>query len=190
MSDFTFYFELGLFHVLDVKAYDHLIFLAALSIPLSFRQFNTVFWLVTFFTLGHTSSLFISVYEIFRPPVNLIELLIPVTIIITGISNIFNSHKLKLNIRLRIFISLFFGIIHGFGFGNYFNQVSFPEDSKMEPLISFALGVEFAQLIIVSVILIINYLVVNLLNQQQTKYINIGSAFITGFAFNMLLNII
>ena len=87
-------------------------------------------------------------------------------------------------------VSLFFGIIHGFGFGNYFNQVSFPDDSKMEPLISFAIGVELAQLIIVSVILIINYLVVNLLNQQQSKYINIGSAFITGFAFNMLLNII
>ena len=190
MSDFSFYLELGLFHVLDWKAYDHLLFLVALSIPFSFRQFKTVFWLVTFFTLGHTVSLFISVYEIIRPPVNLIEILIPITIIVTGVSNIINSQKNKTNYKTGILISLFFGIIHGFGFGNYFNQISFPFESKIEPLISFAFGVEIAQLIIVLAILIINFLVVNLLTQEPMKYIRIGSAFIIGFSFNMLINIL
>ena len=178
MSDFSFYLELGLFHVLDWKAYDHLLFLVALSIPFSFRQFKTVFWLVTFFTLGHTVSLFISVYEIIRPPANLIEILIPITIIVTGVSNIINSQKNKTNHKTGILISLFFGIIHGFGFGNYFNQIS------------FAFGVEIAQLIIVLAILIINFLVVNLLTQEPMKYIRIGSAFIIGFSFNMLINIL
>ncbi len=188
MSDFSFYLELGLFHVLDWKAYDHLLFLVALSIPFSFRQFKTVFWLVTFFTLGHTVSLFISVYEIIRPPVNLIEILIPITIIVTGVSNIINSQKNKTNHKTGILISLFFGIIHGFGFGNYFNQISFPLESKVAPLVGFSFGVEFSQLIIVLIILIANFLAMKTFNVQHTKYITMVSIFIVGFSFNMILN--
>ena len=76
MSDFTFYLELGLLHVLDIKAYDHMLFLVALTVPFSFKKFKTVFWIVTFFTFGHTFSLFMSAYEIYRPNETLIETLI------------------------------------------------------------------------------------------------------------------
>ncbi len=75
MYDLLFYFELGLFHVLDWSAYDHLLFLIALTIPFSFKQVKTVFWIVTFFTLGHSASLFFSAYEIYKPPQEIIEIL-------------------------------------------------------------------------------------------------------------------
>ena len=95
MNDLIFYFELGLFHVLDWSAYDHLLFLMALTMPFSFKQIKTVFWIVTFFTVGHTISLFFSVYDIYKPNEKIIEILIPVTIVFTGINNILKSNSIN-----------------------------------------------------------------------------------------------
>ena len=104
MSDFTFYLELGLLHVLDIKAYDHMLFLLALTVPFSFKKFKTVFWIVTFFTIGHTFSLFMSAYEIYRPDETLIETLIPVTIILTALGNIIFIGKREYNKLSSFFI--------------------------------------------------------------------------------------
>ena len=186
--ELLFYFELGLFHVLDWRAYDHLLFIIALTIPFSIKQFKTVFWIVTFFTLGHSLSLFFSAYIIYNPPEQIIEILIPITIVFTGINNIFKSNKVDSSNLITIIISVFFGLIHGFGFGNYFNQISFPLESKINPLIGFAIGVEASQLIIVLLILVINWLVIKLGSFKLSKYINIISAIIVGFALNMTLN--
>lgn len=188
--DLLFYFELGLFHVLDLSAHDHLLFLIALTIPFSFKQFKTVFWIVTFFTLGHSFSLFISAYGIYKPTEKLIEILIPTTIVFTGMNNILKTKNTNSSYLTVIIISVFFGLIHGFGFGNYFNQISFPLESKINPLIGFAIGVEFSQLIIVLGILVINWLVVKFGSYNLSKYINTISAIIVGFALNMILNLL
>ena len=188
--DLLFYFELGLFHVLDLSAHDHLLFLIALTIPFSFKQFKTVFWIVTFFTLGHSFSLFISAYGIYKPTEKIIEILIPTTIVFTGMNNILKTKNTNSSYLTVIIISVFFGLIHGFGFGNYFNQISFPLESKINPLIGFAFGVEFSQLIIVLGILVINWLVTKLRPYNLPKYINTVSAIIVGFALNMILNLL
>ena len=188
--DLLFYFELGLFHVLDLSAHDHLLFLIALTIPFSFKQFKTMFWIVTFFTLGHSFSLFISAYGIYKPTEKIIEILIPTTIVFTGMNNILKTKNTNSSYLTVIIISVFFGLIHGFGFGNYFNQISFPLESKINPLIGFAIGVEFSQLIIVLGILVINWLVVKFGSYNLSKYINTISAIIVGFALNMILNLL
>jgi len=188
--DLLFYFELGLFHVLDLSAHDHLLFLIALTIPFSFKQFKTMFWIVTFFTLGHSFSLFISAYGIYKPTEKIIEILIPTTIVFTGMNNILKTKNTNSSYLTVIIISVFFGLIHGFGFGNYFNQISFPLESKINPLIGFAFGVEFSQLIIVLGILVINWLVTKLRPYNLPKYINTVSAIIVGFALNMILNLL
>ena len=190
MNDLIFYFELGLFHVLDWSAYDHLLFLMALTIPFSFKQIKTVFWIVTFFTVGHTISLFFSVYDIYKPNEKIIEILIPITIVFTGINNILKSNSINSYGFTAFMISGFFGLIHGFGFGNYFNQISFPIESKFNPLLGFAFGVEVSQLIIVLAILVINWLVINLGLYNLSKYIKITSLVIIGFALKMTLNLI
>jgi|TARA_B110000444_G_scaffold4006_1_gene3733 hypothetical protein len=188
--DLLFYFELGLFHVLDWSAYDHLLFIIALTIPFSFKEFKTLFWIVTFFTLGHSFSLFFSAHGIYKPPEKIIETLIPITIIFTGINNILKTNNINSSNLIEIIISIFFGLIHGFGFGNYFNQISFPLESKINPLIGFAVGVETSQLIIVLAILVINCLVIKLGSYKLSNYINIISAIIVVFALNMILNLL
>ena len=91
MYDLIFYLELGLFHVLDWSAIDHLLFLCALTIVYTFKDIKTVFWVVTFFTFGHTLSLILSTFKIVNPPSQLIEFLIPTTIILTCVSTYINS---------------------------------------------------------------------------------------------------
>jgi len=88
MQDFLFYIQLGLNHVLDFSAYDHILFLVALAIPFSIGKWKNVVILATIFTISHCLSLAFSVYDIFRVDVALIEFLIPVTILLTALFNL------------------------------------------------------------------------------------------------------
>ncbi|MGY8945781.1 MAG: HupE/UreJ family protein [Flavobacteriales bacterium] len=190
MQDFLFYWELGLFHVLDWSAYDHFLFLVALTLPFSFKELKTVFWLVTLFTIGHTFSLVLSAFEIYNPPEKIIELLIPLTILIAALSNIIRNKKINSSKFLELSFSLFFGLIHGFGFGNYFNQITFPVDSKFNPLLGFAIGLEFSQLIIVLGILFVNLAIIKWNSFYLSKYRIISSSVIIGFSISMILNML
>ena len=78
----TFLPKIGFSHIMDINAYDHLLFLASISIIYSFKTWKKLFWIVTFFTIGHSMSLVISSYGIYKPNTDIIEFLIPVTIII------------------------------------------------------------------------------------------------------------
>ena len=161
MYDLVFYLELGLFHVLDWNAIDHMLFLSALTIVYSFKDYKTVFWVVTSFTIGHTFSLILSAFDILKPPSEIIEFLIPVTIILTSVYNILNN-KTKINALFEYGFSIFFGLIHGFGFGNYFEMLTDSLDTKITPLLGFAIGVELSQLVVVLAILLINLIVIKL----------------------------
>ena len=60
MNDFILYVKMGLSHVLDLSAYDHILFLIVLAVVFSFYQLKKVLWLVTLFTLGHSITLALS----------------------------------------------------------------------------------------------------------------------------------
>jgi hypothetical protein len=81
MSDFWIYFEVGMRHVLNLFSYDHVMFLIALSVPYVFKDWKKVLLLVSLFTVGHTLALLLSVYEIIVVKVDIIEFLIPITIL-------------------------------------------------------------------------------------------------------------
>ena len=160
MQDFIFYIKLGLSHVLDFSAYDHILFLAALALPFTFKSWRKVLLLATIFTIAHCFSLYLSVYEIVVMDVSLIEFLIPVTILTTAL---FNLNYIKTgftgkSIVLYVFATTFFGLIHGFGFSNYFKMLMAEEENKLTPLLGFAMGIEMAQVLIVIGVLTISYL--------------------------------
>ena len=56
MSEFLIYFQIGLQHVLDIHAYDHVLFLMALVIPFTFKDWKRILLSVTLFTLGQISG--------------------------------------------------------------------------------------------------------------------------------------
>lgn len=190
MSDFWIYFNIGLKHVLSISAYDHVLFLLALSVSYEFKDWKRLLILVSTFTLGHTLALFLSVFNVVRVNENLVEFLIPITILIAAVYNIIATGKSfkKNNITFIAFITLFFGIIHGLGFSNYFNSIlSGKPSDKLAPLLEFSLGIEVAQLAVVISSLILAYIVQTLLKFSKRDWILIVSAFIIGVVIPMIL---
>ena len=188
MSQFWLYFRLGLEHVLDWNAYDHILFLIVLVASYSFHAWKRVFWLVTIFTLGHTLSLFLSVYEIVLVDPGWVEFLIPVTILVTAVFNILNAKKKegKNNIHILYLTTAFFGIIHGLGFSSYFKMIASGTESVLLPLLEFALGIETAQIIVVLVVLIMGFLFQNVLNISRRDWILVLSAIVIGIILPIL----
>lgn len=190
MSEFWIYLEIGMRHVLDIKAYDHVLFLIALTVPYAFKDWKRVLILVSIFTIGHTVALMLSVFGIIVIKVNLVEFLIPITILITAFFNLFTAGKSskKESIGVIGFITLFFGIIHGLGFSNYFNSIlSGSASDKILPLLEFALGIEVAQLIVVLFFLIISYIIQTVFRFSKRDFTLVFSAFVIGVVVPMII---
>lgn len=190
MGDFWFYIKLGLNHVLDFAAYDHILFLTALVIPFTFKYWKKVLLLATIFTIAHCFSLYLSVFEIVVIDVGLIEFLIPVTIFITALFNLnyISARVQDKSILLHIFATAFFGLIHGFGFSNYFKMLMAEEESKLAPLLGFAAGIEVAQVLIVSVVLVVSYIFLSVLNTKPKLFILTTSILIILVTIPMLID--
>ncbi len=193
MSEFWLYFETGLRHVLDINGYDHLLFLTVLTVPYTFKDWKNVLLLVTIFTIGHTLSLMLSVYGVITVNASIIEFLIPITIFITALFNIFKSgkksQKSSNSLNFLSVTTLFFGVIHGLGFSNYFKLVLDKNtDDKLLPLLEFALGIETAQIIIVLCVLIIAYILQEFFRLNRRDWVLVTSAFVAGVVVPMVIN--
>ncbi|MBS7256425.1 HupE/UreJ family protein [Flavobacterium branchiicola] len=190
MSEFWIYFQIGLKHVLDINAYDHVLFLIALTVPYTFKDWKRILLLVSVFTIGHTVALILSVFGIIAVKVNLVEFLIPITILITALYHLFTAGKATKNdgVNLIFFVTLFFGIIHGLGFSNYFKTIlGGSASSKLIPLGEFALGIETAQLVVVFVVLVISYIVQTVFRFSKRDWALVMSAFIVGVVIPMII---
>jgi hypothetical protein len=146
--------------------------------------------LVSVFTIGHTLALILSVFGIIAIKVNIVEFLIPITILITALFHLFTAGKATKNdgINLIFFVTLFFGIIHGLGFSNYFKTIlGGSPSSKLLPLGEFALGIEAAQLVVVFVVLVISYIVQTVFRFSKRDWALVMSAFIIGVVIPMII---
>ncbi|WP_405610762.1 HupE/UreJ family protein [Polaribacter sp. Asnod1-A03] len=189
MEDFLLYFKMGLNHVLDFSAYDHILFLIVLAVIFSFSQWRKVLWLVTLFTIGHSVTLALSAYGVLNMKMELIEFLIPLTIFITGVVNVFSAKdSLSIKSNTNLIFALFFGLIHGLGFSNYFRMMIGQEEDKLFPLVEFALGIEGAQIIIVLGILIIGTIIQYFFNASKRDWILVCSSVVIGFAIQMMVD--
>lgn len=187
MDDFILYFELGLKHVLDLNAYDHILFLIVLAVVFSFNQWKKALWLITFFTIGHTLTLGLAAYKIINVSIDLVELLIPVTIFITGLVNVLRAGKASSGReKLNLFLALFFGLVHGLGFSNYFRLMIGQEEDKMLPLLEFALGIEASQVIIVFGILFVGGVLQNFFRVSKRDWVLVVSSIVMGITIPMI----
>jgi ABC-type antimicrobial peptide transport system permease subunit len=145
--------------------------------------------LVTSFTIGHSITLALSTLQWVNFPPILIELLIPITILLTAISNyLVKDFSFTSKYPFIYFAALFFGLIHGLGFSNYLKSLLGQEESIIGPLFSFNLGLELGQLLIVSVILLFSFIFVSLFKADRKLYLRIGSLIACFFALNMVLD--
>jgi len=189
VNDFLFYINQGFFHVLDVNALDHILFFIALTVVFTFKAWKKALWLITFFTLGHTLTFILSAYNVLDINVDLVEFLIPITILIPLLLNIYLSVKkneFKQN-TINIYFAFFFGLIHGLGFSNYFKMLLDDGDDKLIPLLEFAIGIEFAQIVIVLIILSFAYLFQSVFKIQKRIWIIVISVIVILFIIPILI---
>lgn len=187
MEKFLFYFDLGFDHVLDIAGLDHFYFLVALSLPFTFRNWRKLLLWVSVFTLGHSLSLLVTHFDWIKIDATLVEFLIPLTICITCLSILFQKQHSHLQGSWINMITLFFGLIHGFGFGRYFKMIA-SEGEAILSLLEFALGVEFAQIFIVIFVLLINRLVITFLKIESLKWKWIVASMVLSQALLMTSN--
>lgn len=183
MSDFWIYFQLAWKHVIDIKSYNFILFLIALAVPYSFKEWRKLLLLLAFFAIGELVVLLLSFFGIVIIKLNLKESLIPITILITALFNLFvigKSHKGN-GLNLIGFFVLFFGIIHGLGFSNYFKSVTTGNlSAKILPLFEYTLGIQVAQIVLVLLVLIVSYIVQNFFRLSKRDFILVSSSFLIG----------
>jgi len=187
MDQFWLYFKLGFEHVLDWKAYDHVLFIVVLCAAYSFSSWKKVLLLITLFTVGHSASLLLSNYDIVQVSARWIEFLIPVSIIATALYNMIKAKTVASEAKKNALylITLFFGLIHGFGFARYYNQIN--DERELWPLFEFALGIEASQVIIVLLVLMVGYGLRSFGRINQRDWILVVSSIVLGMTLPMLI---
>lgn len=187
MDNFILYFKIGLNHVLDFNAYDHILFLIVLAVVFDSKQWKKLLWLITFFTIGHTITLGLAAYEVISVRLELVEFLIPVTIFITALANVLRVNKASTGKeKLNLFFALFFGLVHGLGFSNFFRAMIGKEDDKLFPLLEFALGIEVSQVIIVLGILFIGTTLQMFTRLTKRDWVMVCSSVVIGIVIPMI----
>lgn len=178
---FSTYLQLGLDHILDINGYDHILFVLALCATYQVSQWRRVLVQVTAFTLGHSITLALASLDKVHFSSEVIELLIPITIILTGLANIiWKSNDTADFAKWKYLLPLGFGLIHGLGFSTYFRALMSSASEVVLPLFAFNVGVEVGQLVIVSIALLTSYIVINILKIRPLiwNYIISGVAII------------
>ncbi|MBC7423643.1 MAG: HupE/UreJ family protein [Ferruginibacter sp.] len=161
MDDFGLYFKTGWQHIISWDALDHILFIVALAAIYLATNWKQVLVLVTAFTIGHSLTLALSVYDVIRLNGKWVEFLIPCTIISTALFNFFVKDYQPTSLRVNYFLALFFGLVHGMGFANTIRFMLAKDQNIAIPLISFNIGLEVGQIIIVALLLFVSYLVVS-----------------------------
>lgn len=173
----------GFWHILDLQGADHIVFLLALCAIYEFRDWKGVLLMVTAFTIGHAITLAVAGLDLVRVKSNMIEFLIPVTILITAIWNFFKKGKSVS--WISYLITLCFGFIHGLGFSNYFRMVG-DETKIVRDLLAFNLGVEAGQIPIVLAILFCGYLATQFFKSSQKEWSRLLSGMAIGASLIMI----
>ena len=171
MNDVELFFGLGWHHIISAGALDHILFVTVLSAIYIFEDWKKVLILVTAFTIGHSLTLALSVYDIIRINNKLVEILIPCTIAITAVFNFFQKNFTQRKVQLNYFFALFFGLIHGMGFANSIRFMMPKDESIALPLLSFNIGLEAGQIVIVLLILSLSYLFINILRAPRRVWV-------------------
>lgn len=193
MSEFIAYLQLGYEHITDLNGYDHILFVVALCAIYRIWDWKRVLVLVTAFTVGHSITLALATNKVITYSTDFIEFLIPVTILVTCITNLFHISSESVLQRetfspLRYPIAAGFGLIHGMGFSNYLRSLLGKDENIVMQLFAFNIGLEFGQLIIVALVMALSFLLLDGLKLKKQTWNLVVSSFVAGVAFKLMLD--
>lgn len=183
----------GIGHITDPRGIDHMVFLLALCAIYELRDWKKVLILVTAFTIGHSLTLIAAGLDLVVLPSSWVEFMIPVTIFSTALYNTRGSWRKRNDIEnqfSRYLLAIFFGLIHGFGFSNFFRIMSIEGKNIVFPLLMFNLGVEIGQVFIVLAILFLAFLLIGLFRIRQPVWNLFVSGMAAGISILLIINML
>ena len=165
-----------------------MLFIIILCSVYKISDWKKVAILVTAFTIGHSTTLALSALKIIITNADLIEVLIPVTILFTSLANLFyDPNAIQRKVNYNYFLALIFGFIHGMGFSNFFNALMGDSMNIIYPLFAFNVGLEVGQLLIVAVFFAVYYLLNRIFKIDQKSWILFISGVGAGISVIMIL---
>ena len=171
MRDVWFYFTMGWQHIISWDALDHQLFILALIVLYTLNEWKRVLILVTAFTIGHSITLALSTLSMLNVSSRFVEFLIPCTIIITAVINIVKPTVADKKVQLNYFLAMFFGLIHGLGFANALKFMLAEDQSLGWSLLSFNLGLEIGQIVLVIILILLAHIFLTYLNVNRRYWI-------------------
>ena len=143
--------SLGFGHITAPGALDHILFLVALAAIYRWSEWRQALVVITAFTVGHSITLAVAVLRPGSlPDPGIVEFLIPLTILATGVENIFTRGVVERRIHAgrRAMLAGVFGLVHGAGFAAYLTELFC--GSIAAPLLGFNIGIEFGQALVIA----------------------------------------
>ncbi len=197
-SEFAVYFRLGIEHIADLRGYDHILFIAALTAAYSLRQWRQLLILVTAFTLGHSITLALATVGAIRVNTTLVEVLIPITILVASVFNIVDSKvtqddgigsdRMRRHQSVLYVLAGGFGLIHGLGFSSFLRAVLGAEQSIVVPLLAFNIGLEVGQILIVAVLFVVGALMTQWIGMRRRDWLLVVSGATAGVALTLIID--
>lgn len=187
MNDFGFYFNIGWHHIMTLEALDHILFVAALSAIYLLKDWKQVLILITAFTFGHAITLFLSAKNILRVDLGTVEFLVPCTIALTAIFNLFQKSFTPKAIRINYFLALFFGLIHGLAFAETLRMILATDQSFALAMVSFSLGLEAGQILVVLLMLLLAQALIHVYKVERRHWVIFLSAAVFSLSVQMAL---
>ncbi|WCO01971.1 HupE/UreJ family protein [Psychroserpens ponticola] len=180
----------GIYHVLHFSAFDHILFLIVLTLPYLFKDWKRLLLIITLFTFGHCISLSLVTYNIISVDIKVISFLIPLTISIVALFNIFTSGKkiLQTKTGLLFLIAFIFGLVHGLGFENDLNSLISASENKLLAILEIALGIEIGQLVITFIVIFLSFLCQTIFRFSKRDWVMVISSIVLGCVLPMLIN--
>jgi HupE / UreJ protein len=189
MEPFALYLDMGYDHILDVRnGYDHILFVLALCAVYGTRDWRKVLIMVTSFTIGHSITLALATFGVVQYSSKVIEFLIPVTIFITAISNLFRTEESvnRSNIHINYLFAGGFGLIHGLGFSTLLREMLGKSTNITSPLLAFNIGLEIGQIIIVAIFMALTFIIVDLAGVSRRDWKFVISSAVAGIALILI----
>ena len=148
MSELLAFLQVGFHHIVALDAADHILFLLVLAAIYRGHDWRSALWVISAFTVGHSVTLALAVTNVLAVRPAIIEFLIPVTIVLTGIENLVLRERAASGsgARHRPVFAAVFGLVHGAGFAGYLKSL-FVERIAV-PLLGFNIGIELGQIVV------------------------------------------
>lgn len=191
--NFATFFKTGWEHIVDINAYDHLLFVMTLCAAFKLTQWKQILVIITAFTIGHCGTLILSALSIIPSNDKVINTLIPLTIMITAISNILFYDKQpegKRKINYKYIIALVFGLIHGLAFASNFKFMTIGGGNILLPLFAFNIGIEVGQIFIVILFMLLLFIYQKYIKGSHLTWNTFVSGAGFGIATTILINTI